>query len=59
MIPTLQDLGKEPQTSFLEPENQCKINLPHISTWMVDFRPRRLSIYVVFDIESESEVENA
>ena len=25
---------------------------------MVDFRPRRLSIWVVFDIESESEVQN-
>jgi len=28
-------------------------------TWMVDFRPRKLSIWVVFDAESESEVLNA
>ena len=27
-------------------------------TWIGDFRHRKLTIWVVFDIESESEVEN-
>ena len=28
-------------------------------TWMVDVRPRKLTTWVVFDVESESEVQNA
>ena len=32
---------------------------PYMLTWMVDFRPRKLTILVVFDVESESEIRNA
>ena len=35
-------------------ENQ----FPHILTWKGDFGPRKLTIWVVFDVEFESEVQN-
>jgi len=43
------------------PMNQLKnkqLKDPHILTWMVDFRPWKLTMRVVFDIESESEVKS-
>ena len=39
--------------------NKVKHIFPDILTWMGDFRPRRLTIWVVFDVESESDVQNA
>ena len=36
-----------------------KDTLPPVLTWMVEFRPRKLTTWVVFDVDSESEVQNA